>query len=136
MAALVQMSLARRASAATRIWSGHLLSRQWRSCRAYRHAPALAGANPGSLYACGGFGCRDPAEPIFSDSTVTPAASSMVEGGALPGTPAISTTLVLAILYLTGVTGLLAHWTAELWSLRLFRARESFDQSGLVGPAR
>ena len=135
MAALVQMSVARRASAATRhlVWTLALASvailpvvsltlPRWQ-------VPIQAAFTPAADSVA-----ADPAEPIASDSTVTPAASSMVEGGALPGTPAISTTLVMAILYLTGVTGLLAYWTVERWSLRRFARRaKPFDQSVWLG---
>jgi len=125
IAVLVQSLIARRASASTRhlVWTFALATAtvlplasvalpRWQVAIQSASAPVLANPIP-----------VDRTESVVSENPSTSTAGAVVDLGEPPRAPAISTTAMVAFLYLSGIVGLLAYWTAERWSLRRFARR-------------
>ena len=124
VAALIQVMIARRASASTRhiIWTFALAGAMVLPIASFALPPwtvpiataAIAAENPVA---------REPIDPIVSARASTPTAVTVVDPVEPPKTPMISTTGIAAVLYLGGVVGLLAYWTVERWHLRRIARR-------------
>src|SRR5262249_39672488 len=135
VATLVQAMMARRVSASTRhlVWTVALATAtllpiasivlpRWQVPIQTAAAPS---ANPSPA---------DRMEAIVCVGTSTPSTAAVDDLGEPSTAPKISTTGMVAILYLSGVVGLLAYWTAERWNLRRFARRaKPFEDSEWTG---